>query len=237
MNVKFRNKRKSHIIIIVTLAILIVISFAALIFYNIMPSKTYTAEDFNIKVVLSPVDFNNNKIDDYTDIRIGAKKDCDNKPKYNGKYCKNGYPPDNIGVCTDVVWRAFKNAGYCLRDMIDKDIQRRPEDYTYVKKRDNKIDFRRVKNLRTFFDKYAQSLTIDLSDIESFQPGDIVIFRDGKHIGIISDKRTRSGKPLLLHNSGQPVREEYYFKRDKMTKHYRFDASKIDKEVLVAWHE
>lgn len=231
------NKRKRLYIIISILILLAFIAIIALKLFNIIPSKTYTAEDLNIKTIKSSVDFNNNGIDDYTDILNGARKDCLNEPKYDGKYWEGGYPPDNIGVCTDVVWRAFKNAGYSMRDMIDKDIQKRPDDYTYVEERDNNIDFRRVRNLRTFFDKYAQPLTLDLSEIEEWQPGDIVIFRDGKHIGIISDKRLKNGKPLLLHNGGQPVREEYYFTRDKLTKHYRFDASKIDKDVLVKWND
>ena len=32
-------------------------------------------------------------------------------------------PPDTEGVCTDVIWRAFKNAGYSLKDMVDEDIK------------------------------------------------------------------------------------------------------------------
>lgn len=36
-----------------------------------------------------------------------------------GLIAEGGYPPDNIGVCIDVVWRAFANAGYSLKDMVD----------------------------------------------------------------------------------------------------------------------
>ncbi|MBQ2401222.1 MAG: DUF1287 domain-containing protein, partial [Lachnospiraceae bacterium] len=57
-------------------------------------------------------------------------------------------------------WRAFRNAGYSLRDMVDRDIMLYPEDYPRVSKRDNNIDFRRVVNLRVFFDKYATEITI-----------------------------------------------------------------------------
>lgn len=38
-------------------------------------------------------------------------------------------------------------------------------------------------------------------------PGDIVIFGT-THIGIVSDKRNKDGVPYLIHNAGQPLREE-----------------------------
>ena len=72
---------------------------------------------------------------------------------------------------------------------------------------DPNIDFRRVPNLRVFFERYAESLTTDPYEIAEWQPGDIVTF-EGSHIGIISDKRNRDGIPYLIHNSGQPKREE-----------------------------
>ena len=59
-------------------------------------------------------------------------------------------------------------------------------------------------NLRVFFERYAESLTIDPCEIAEWQPGDIVTF-GGSHIGIISDKRNRDGIPYLIHNSGQPA--------------------------------
>ena len=40
-----------------------------------------------------------------------------------------------------------------------------------------------------------------------FAPGDIVTF-GSRHVGIISDKRNRDGIPYLIHNGGQPRREE-----------------------------
>jgi hypothetical protein len=79
-------------------------------YYNLLPRRAYTAGDFNIATVYSEVDYNDNGIDDYTDILLGAKLDAENCPTYNGAYYGGGYPPDDIGVCTDVVWRAFKNA-------------------------------------------------------------------------------------------------------------------------------
>lgn len=206
-------------------------------YYNLLPEKVYSAEDFGIETVYSKTDFNDNGKDDYTDILLGARKDAENHPTYDGSYQAGGYPPDNIGVCTDVVWRAFKEAGYSLREMVDRDIALRPDDYFAVEKRDKNIDFRRVKNLRVFFDKYAVELTCDINEIAEWQPGDIVIFKDNKHIGIVSDKRNSDGQCYIIHNGGQPNREEDYLKRSEVTGHYRFDASLIDENVLVEWKE
>ncbi|MBQ6929446.1 MAG: DUF1287 domain-containing protein [Oscillospiraceae bacterium] len=205
------------------------------VIFNILPEISFKAAFFDIDTVHSSVDFNNNGTDDYTDIMLGARKDAENHPRYDSSYWAEGYPPDDIGVCTDVVWRAFKNAGYNLREMVDKDIQLRPEAYTKITKRDSNIDFRRVVNLRVFFEEYGQKLTLDTNDIGQWQPGDIVIFGNDKHIGIVSDKRNIKGQTFIIHNGGQPNREEDYFKRGEVTGHYRFDASVVNKDILISW--
>lgn len=221
--------------VIFTALLLIAALLFAAQYFNIFHNKTYSAEDFGIKTEKSAVDFNKNGTDDYTDIMLGARKDAENEPRYDGSYYEGGYPPDDIGVCTDVVWRAFKNAGYDLKRMVDKDISERAEDYTEIREADPNIDFRRVRNLHVFFEKYAVSLTCDKEKIEEWQAGDIVIFGEDRHIGIVSDKRNSNGQTYIIHNGGQPKREEDYLKRGKITAHYRFDASKIEVEALVPW--
>jgi uncharacterized protein YijF (DUF1287 family) len=232
----YRNKARLFIIIILLTLIVGAVLYLGMRF-NIIPMPTYRGADFGIERVVSPVDFNSNGVDDYLDIMRGARKDAENHPRYDGSYVSGGYPSDDVGVCTDVVWRGFRNAGYSLRDMVDKDIESAPNDYPAVKSRDKNIDFRRVRNLRVFFDKYAISLTLDIDDIEEWQPGDIVIFGDNKHIGIVSDKRNSKGQTYIIHNGGQPNREEDYLKRGVVTGHYRFDASLVPEEILVAWGE
>ena len=203
--------------------------------FGIISKKYYTAKDFDIKTIHSKVDYDYDNIDDYTDIILGARNSEKNKPSYVSKYYDDAYPPDNEGVCTDVVWRAFKNAGYSLKDMVDKDIKNHIEDYPDIREPDPNIDFRRVSNLKVFFNKYAINLTLDYNDIEEWQPGDIVIFEGQKHIGIISDRRNEDGIPYVIHNRGQYSREEEYLTKSTISGHYRFDASLIDKEILVAW--
>lgn len=227
---KIKQKRIFYIILI--LMIITIAACVPLYHFNIIPHKEYYGEDFGIETIKSKSDYNNNGVDDYTDILLGARKDAQNKPKYESQYYAGGYPPENQGVCTDVVWRAFKNAGYSLKDMVDKDIKNNLSRYPRVEgKPDTNIDFRRVPNLKVFFQYNSKALTLDPYEIEQWQPGDIVIFgKNYKHIGIISDKRNKSGIPFIIHNSGQPSREEdaliQWHNDQGITGHYRFDGVK-----------
>lgn len=198
---------------------------------SILPfsQKSYHAEDFGITPLKSDIDFDNDGIDDYTDIMLGARKDAEDHPTYKSAYYSGGYPPDNEGVCTDVVWRAFKNAGYNLKDLIDEDIKNNVSEYPRVNgKPDPNIDFRRVPNLISFFVRNATSLTTDLSQIAEWQQGDIVTF-EKKHVGIISDKRNKNGVPYLIHNGGQHNREEdileIYSLYSEISGHFRWNMN------------
>ncbi|MBT1175406.1 DUF1287 domain-containing protein [Bifidobacterium sp. LC6] len=189
----------------------------------------------------SSVDYNGNGNDDYTDIIAGARKDAEAAPQYDAGYYQGGYPPDDRGACTDLVWRAFREAGYDLKAMIDADIAADPASYASVAPApDPNIDFRRVGVQQVFFAKYAQTLPTDINDISTWQAADIVVFGNAKHIGVISDKRDTGGLPYVLHNMGQRQRENDYlaFKTHMpVTGHYRFDASKVPANVLKAWQQ
>ena len=199
----------------ISILFIIIISVISISF--LYKPKVYSASDFNIVTVTSTNDYDKDGIDDYTDIMLGARIDAINKPKYKSVYYAGGYPPDSEGVCTDVIWRAFKNAGYNLKDMIDLDIKNNPNDYPGLDKiPDPNIDFRRVRNL-------------DLNKIDQWQPGDIVIFGASyTHIGIISDKRNKKGIPYLIHNADQSHREEdallKWDKKSGIVGHYRYEG-------------
>ena len=172
-------------------------------------------------------DLNNNGISDIEDIVIGARKDALAMPEYVNAYYGGGYPPENEGTCTDLVWRAFLEAGYSLKDMVDEDIALDPYAYPSVNGRpDPNIDFRRVGNLIIFFERTAISLTTDVYDTDQWQAGDIVIFGNNEHIGIVSDIRNDKDIPYLIHNNDQPVREEdrleYGDYTMGITAHFRF---------------
>ncbi len=227
--------RKAFILfVIIVVMIIFVICFGLIKYRNIVYStvnsfqtqKIYYAKDFGIEVLKSNTDYDNDGIDDYTDILEGAKIEAENKPKYKSEYYSGGYPPDDEGVCTDVIWRSLKNSGYSLKDMIDEDIRNNVDKYPRVNgKPDPNIDFRRVPNLMVYFERNHLSLTIDLNQIEEWQPGDIVVFSNN-HVGIISDKRNERGVPYIIHNGGQNNREEdglefYNENWRPITAHYR----------------
>jgi len=238
---KKRKRGLGKYVIIILIAVILFLGAGLLLWYkgvHFLPCKTYSAEDFQITVIKSGADYDADGTDDYTDILLGARRDAENCPKYDGGYYEGGYPPENIGVCTDVIWRSFKNAGYSLRDMVDSDILENPEDYPDADPPDSNIDFRRVRNLKVFFEKYAENLTLDPQDIEQWQPGDIVTFED-RHIGIVSDKRNAEGVAYIIHNGGQPNRDEDYLSRTNMeiSGHFRFNAEEIPAEILRSWKD
>ncbi len=209
--------KKKYIIAIIVIIILIVTSLYKL---NYIPHKEYTNKDFNIKTYKSSIDKDNDSIDDQTDILNNAKAYIETKPKYKSKYYNTGYPDDNYGVCTDVVAISLKNAGYDLMELVNVDITNNKEKYD-IDKIDKNIDFRRVKNLKVYFDNNSIVLTTNIYDINKWQGGDIIVFK--KHIGIISDKRNKRGIPFVIHHYSpyQTNYEEDILEYNDVIGHYR----------------
>ena len=183
-------------------------------------------------------DANGNGRDDLTDMVEGALQCVENGPDYVSAYYAGGYPPEDEGVCTDVIWRAFQAAGYQLKDLVDQDIAAHPEEYPRVTAEggaDPNIDFRRVTNLDVFFRRNAAVLTCevvprDLDNLSQWQGGDVVTVKDGGqyHIGILSTKRNWQGVPYVIHHpSGKPVEEDClleWYQRGIILGHYRYPA-------------
>lgn len=204
--------------IVVGSIILLLMSVWILNYFNLFPKKNYHNSDFNISTYISKIDQDQDGIDDQTDILNEAKKYIQTKPKYKSKYYDTGYPNDQYGVCTDVIAFALKNAGYDLMELINQDIINHPKKYE-IQNPDKNIDFRRVRNIQIYLESYAISLTTDLSKIDQWQGGDIVIFEE--HIAIISDKRNSKGIPYIIHNAGRPLYEEDAILNYKIVGHYR----------------
>ena len=187
-------KKKVTIISVTIILLLILIGIYILYIFNYLPHKQYSNEDFNIKQYISSIDMDNDGIDDQTDILDSVRDYIATNPKYKSKYYGTGYPNDEYGVCTDVVAFGLKGAGYNLMELINKDIKDNKNLYN-IDIIDKNIDFRRVNNLKIYFDNNAISLTTDINEIDEWQGGDIVVFK--KHIGIVSDKRNRSDICIL----------------------------------------
>lgn len=189
-----------------------------------------------VPLFLPETDRNGNGRSDAADLVLGARAAVALSPRYDASYVK-GYPPEEAGACTDVVWRAFKAAGFSLRDMVDADITAHPEAYPNVTVRDIHIDYRRVVNLHIFFSRYAEEVSTDKSDPTLWQPGDIVIFRDDRHIGIVSDRVGESGLPMIIHHSILAAEEADYLTGAEVTAHYRFAAHRLPRRLRIGWTE
>ena len=137
------------------------------------------------------------------------------KVTYDGSYRRMAYPmgdvPATIGVCTDVVIRAYRaGLGIDLQQRVHEDMKRAfgayPEIWS-LSRPDPNIDHRRVPNLETFLKRHGETLPItDTPD--DYRPGDIVTWRltgtGLPHIGIVTDGRSAiTGNPIIAHNIGR----------------------------------
>jgi uncharacterized protein YijF (DUF1287 family) len=143
-------------------------------------------------------------IPDAVDILIGAKKAVLLATPYVETSRKLPYPggdmPTDEGVCSDVVVRALRNAGIDLQRAIFEDAGRAPAAYPAIVRRNPSIDHRRVRNLQPYFERHFRKVALD-----DLLPGDVVLLdtfplRKGiEHIGIVSDRVGRSGRPLIIN--------------------------------------
>lgn len=208
----FHHKtRKMKFRILVPIAIIIWLTFGGFLAGRDVVGLTKTDRPKNeynsteITPYHSSVDKDGDGTDDQTDILTNALVYVKKRPVYKSRYYQTGYPDDRYGVCTDVVGYALKKSGYDLRELVDEDIRKNPKDYD-IDEPDKNIDFRRVKNLKIYFEHTAISLTTDVNDIEQWQGGDIVVFKN--HIGVISDRRNVEGVPYVIHHN-DPYQKNY----------------------------
>lgn len=214
---------KKNVLIVLSIILIIVILLTTYILYvfNYIPHKKYSNNDFSIETYKSLIDKDEDGIDDQTDILNNVRNYIKTKPKYKSKYYATGYPNDEFGVCTDVVAFGLKDAGYDLMTLVNEDVKNNRDRYN-IEIADKNIDFRRVNNLKIYFDNNAIKLTTDISKIKEWQGGDIVIFK--KHIGIISNKRNKNGVPFVIHHANpyQKYYEEDILElRNDIVGHYR----------------
>ena len=211
-------KRWKKIIYFVFVLLFLVIITLVLYMFNVIPHRQFTNEDFGIETYKSLVDKDGDGIDDQKDFLQSVRNYIATKPKYKSKYYRTGYPDDGFGVCTDVIAFGLRGAGYDLMELVNADIKANKKIYQ-VDIVDKNIDFRRVNNLRIFFERNAKSLTTDLTDIKEWQGGDIIVFKT--HIGVVSDKRNWRGIPFIIHNGGFHFEEDILEYRTDIVGHFR----------------
>jgi len=216
-------KKKKWWILWSVLVILLLLEGAAVGYLYLPDAWTYIRH--GVRTVRSGIDYDHDLLDDAKDMMLGARLYVRTKPIYDDSYVRGGYPPDGRGVCTDVIWKAFRAAGYDLKAMVDEDISEKPSAYPLPGGLpDQNIDFRRVVNLEVFFQRHALSLTTDADQIDQWQPGDIVIYNG--HVAMISDRRNEKGMPYIIHHTGRGAFEEDALTYHKIIGHYRWVGEK-----------
>lgn len=213
--------KKYKILLVVIITMLTIGIIYTLYIFNIIPHKKYTNSDFNIDTYISSIDKDNDGIDDQTDILNNVREYVKTKPKYKSKYYSTGYSNDEYGVCSDIVAFGLLNAGYNLMELVNKDIINNKDQYN-IEVVDKNIDFRRVRNLKIYFERNSINLTTNINDISSWQGGDIVVFKN--HIGIVSNNRNRKGIPFIIHHANPYqiyYEEDILEHRNDIVGHYR----------------
>lgn len=151
---------------------------------------------------------------------------------YDPAYVSLAYPggdvPENTGVCSDVVVRAFRKAGIDLQKEIHEDMTAARSDYPTkwgAINPDSNIDHRRVLNLMAYFRRHGKSLLISYN-ADDYQPGDVVAWdlTSGiDHIGIVTNMMSASEDHyLIVHNIGAGTRVEDVLFEWTIKGHYRF---------------
>lgn len=151
--------------------------------------------------------------------------------RYDGGYTRLAYPggdvPRDRGVCTDVIVRAYRRLGIDLQALVHEDMQRAWGQYPKLWRLtapDANIDHRRVPNLAKFFARHGETLPAR-AEAAIYRPGDLVTWRlplGHPHIGVVSDRRTGRGVPLVIHNIGAGVKEEDTLLDFTITGRYRY---------------
>ncbi|MFY0625500.1 MAG: DUF1287 domain-containing protein [Reichenbachiella sp.] len=129
-------------------------------------------------------------------------------PSYFSIDYPNGDVPKGVGVCTDVVIRAYRKVGIDLQQKVHEDMKSRFEAYPKIwglSTTDKNIDHRRVPNLMIFFSEFGEVKSLN-QDPAIYVPGDIVCWNLGgaiTHIGIVVNKKSKDNERyLIVHNIG-----------------------------------
>lgn len=161
---------------------------------------------------------------------IAARRQIGVTTRYDPAYVRLPYPngdvPEDRGVCTDVVIRALRAQGLDLQRSVHEDMRAHFAEYPQkwgLRGPDRNIDHRRVPNLQTWFARQGWSRPPTRNAVD-YRAGDLVTWMlpgNLPHIGIVSDRTSLTGTPLIVHNIGRGTREENILFAHPITGHYR----------------
>ena len=165
------------------------------------------------------------------DLVSAARKQIGVTVRYVPDYQRIAYPngdvPREQGVCVDVVIRALRDARKVdLQQLVHEDMKANFAKYPQnwgLKKTDTNIDHRRVPNLQCYFTRKGYALKV-ATRANDYHPGDFVTCTVAgrlPHIMLISDRKSKGGTPLVIHNIGQGAQEEDSLFAYPITGHYR----------------
>ena len=151
---------------------------------------------------------------------------------YDGSYRRIGYPggdvPAHIGVCTDLIVRAYRAVGVDLQVRVHEDMSAAFAAYPRawgLARPDSNIDHRRVPNLQTYFRRRGAARPIS-TDASDYAAGDLVTWMlpgNVPHIGLVTDQVSADGqRPMMAHNIGRGPEIEDMLFAFPVTGHYRY---------------
>jgi uncharacterized protein YijF (DUF1287 family) len=160
-------------------------------------------------------------------IARAAEKQIGITVNYDPAYVRLKYPGGDVpldrGVCSDVIIRAFRDAGIDLQREVHEDIRGAFRAYPRMwggSAPDANIDHRRVQNLMTFFTRRGKKINT------TFNAGDVVAWRlpgGLYHIGIVAaDLVPNTTRPYVVHNIGRGAQKEDVLQAWDIIGHYRW---------------
>ena len=174
-----------------------------------------------------------------------ARKQVGVTKLYDSRYVVLAYPGGDVpferGVCTDVIVRAYRRFGIDLQQLVHQDMRNHWSAYPKLwglGRPDPSIDHRRVPNLARLFTRQGRALPTG-ADPNSYLPGDLVTWRlpaGVPHIGIVSDRLSEAGTPLVIHNIGAGAVEDNILFAYAITGHYRYLPESLSAACKIIKH-
>ena len=155
---------------------------------------------------------------------------------YDPAYVKLAYPdgdvPEDRGVCTDVVIRAFRKMGKMgldLQKLVHEDMAAAFSKYPQqwgLKSPDANIDHRRVPNLVRFLERAGKKITVT-KNAADYRPGDIVtciVPPHLPHVMLVCDVASpvEPHRFQVIHNIGAGAQMEDRLFDFEITGHFRY---------------
>lgn len=153
-------------------------------------------------------------------------------PGYSSIPYPGGDVPQEKGVCSDVIVRAFRAGGVDLQKEVHQDMTAHFRAYPNLwnlRRTDRSINHRRVANLMRFFERKRTGLPLS-HRAGDYHAGDMVAWRlpNGRlHIGLVSDVSSLPNAVvkaalLVVHNIGYGTRNENVLFAWPIIGHYRW---------------